>query len=528
MLKAATYVRVSTAGQTDEHGGAGMEAQRTANATTVKTHGLQVVKEYEEQGSGAFSDRPGLVELMADAKSGVFEVLVIPALDRLSRDGDEGIAIRAQLDRAGVTVYLPTGPIEATPMAKMVASVLGYIAEDEKLRIRKRTMGGKVARADRDGVLPVGDGPGLYGYDYHPRTRDTDQHRTVNPVEALVVRRIYELAAAGNATTAICRLLNKEGIRAKKGGVWYEKAVRSMLMNPAYKGEAGYGRLQARMTGYKKRAVTQAPADQVIRLGQNHTPAIVLPALWDQAQRSLGVRARPQGNNIYNYSLSGLAHCECGARMSGRVSKQKYHSYRCAHAIPRPYRDTPACDAPQVNLQVLEDTAWRSVLNAFNERRLREGLRQAQAAAQTAVTAPVTNTGATETLRALEAKQRNLLAALEDADVASVRPLTQRLGALSQEIDALRESMAEEVAPKPPSRPVDEESFIEACRALRKAIKNASPAQRREALVALGYRGVVARDGSTLSGSIRIATGPVDPNYSPTNSVTTEQTLGCS
>ena len=78
MKRAVIYMRVSTVDQHPEtqlHDLRQMAAQR----------GYEIVKEYTDKISGVKARRPGLDELMRDARRGKFDVVLVWASDRIAR-----------------------------------------------------------------------------------------------------------------------------------------------------------------------------------------------------------------------------------------------------------------------------------------------------------------------------------------------------------------------------------------------------------------------------------------------------------
>src|SRR5947208_9393987 len=96
--RAALYVRVSS------------DDQKTANQEPqlrqwAKRLGLTVVKVYADTMSGARKDRPELTEALEGAHRREFDVLLIWALDRLSREGVEPVLkYLRRFEQAGVRV----------------------------------------------------------------------------------------------------------------------------------------------------------------------------------------------------------------------------------------------------------------------------------------------------------------------------------------------------------------------------------------------------------------------------------------
>ncbi len=78
MKRAALYLRVSTF---DQH----PENQMCDLQSLAKQRGFEIVREYTDKISGAKAKRPGLDEMMRDAKRGRFEIVIVWAFDRMAR-----------------------------------------------------------------------------------------------------------------------------------------------------------------------------------------------------------------------------------------------------------------------------------------------------------------------------------------------------------------------------------------------------------------------------------------------------------
>ena len=78
MKRAALYLRISTI---DQH----METQLHDLKALAESRGFQVVQVYEDRSSGDRASRPGLDQLLADARRGKFEVVLVWASGRLAR-----------------------------------------------------------------------------------------------------------------------------------------------------------------------------------------------------------------------------------------------------------------------------------------------------------------------------------------------------------------------------------------------------------------------------------------------------------
>lgn len=112
---------------------------------------------FEDQASGAQTDRPGLTEALAFARRG--DVLVVWKLDRLGRSMAHLIEVVRQLDAKGVGFRsLTEGMDTTTPGGVLVFHIFGALAQFERDLIRERTHAGlraAEARGRKGGRKPA-------------------------------------------------------------------------------------------------------------------------------------------------------------------------------------------------------------------------------------------------------------------------------------------------------------------------------------------------------------------------------------
>jgi DNA invertase Pin-like site-specific DNA recombinase len=132
------YARVSTDAQ-----------DLTNQVAQLKAAGCAAV--FREKISGATAERPQLNKLMAKLAAG--DVVVIPAVDRLSRDTTDLLVIARDMQRVGAGLRSIAEPVVDTTsdFAELVLAMLGVAAKLERRRIIERTARGR-ADAKAKGV----------------------------------------------------------------------------------------------------------------------------------------------------------------------------------------------------------------------------------------------------------------------------------------------------------------------------------------------------------------------------------------
>ena len=162
MLRLIGYGRVSTAGQAND--GHGIDAQRAALQRAARNSGTWSLESFVVDagvsGKVPPEDRPVLSDALRRISAGEADGLVVSDLDRLSRSFPSFVRL---LDRARddgwQIVCLHPGIDTTTPEGRMVAHILGTVAEYSRELIVRRTREG-VAQAKADGKMighPRGD-----------------------------------------------------------------------------------------------------------------------------------------------------------------------------------------------------------------------------------------------------------------------------------------------------------------------------------------------------------------------------------
>src|SRR5215213_2851355 len=117
-LRAALYCRVSTLDQ--EQDGTSLDSQEAAGRGHAGVLGASIVAVYREVYTGAnLWDRPKLTELRELIRHRVVDIVIIYALDRLSRDQAHIFIVMDEAERHGVQLKFVTEVFDASPVGKM-------------------------------------------------------------------------------------------------------------------------------------------------------------------------------------------------------------------------------------------------------------------------------------------------------------------------------------------------------------------------------------------------------------------------
>jgi DNA invertase Pin-like site-specific DNA recombinase len=143
--RASLYMRVSTV---DQH----PETQLFDLRQMAAQRGYEIVAEYTDNISGAKAKRPGLDQMMADARRGKFDVVLVWASDRIARSVKHFLDVLDELNRIGVEYVSFREQIDTGgPLGRAIVVIIGAIAELERSLIIERVRAG-MRRARLEGT----------------------------------------------------------------------------------------------------------------------------------------------------------------------------------------------------------------------------------------------------------------------------------------------------------------------------------------------------------------------------------------
>jgi len=142
--RVALYCRVSTG---DQH----LETQLYDLREMTKQRGYEVAHEYTDVISGARAKRPGLDELLADARRHRFDIVLVAAFDRVARSVRHFLEVLDELSHLNIEfVSLRENIDTGGPLGRAIVVIVGAIAELEKSLIVERVRAG-MRRAKLEG-----------------------------------------------------------------------------------------------------------------------------------------------------------------------------------------------------------------------------------------------------------------------------------------------------------------------------------------------------------------------------------------
>ncbi|RLT59567.1 recombinase family protein [Wolbachia endosymbiont of Drosophila ananassae] len=371
MTTVALYARVSSKKQAQNNT---IESQIAELKCRIAADKHELLDEYEfkDNGiSGWILGREGLEALRDKVAEGEIDKIYIHSPDRLSRKSAHQVVLLEEFEKAGVEVIFSNHKIENNPESKLLLGMQGLLSEYECTKTMERSRRGKRHRARKGCISVIGIAP--FGY---KRMKHVDREKTsfeINEEEAKIVRQIFMWIGQERISIreAIRRLKDMSVRTRTEKKVWRPIIIWKMLRNPAYKGQAAFGKLKRVERISRKKSKQKVKNVYVYRTDEESwiyipVPKIVDEGLFNKVQKQLDEnrkRARMQRREEINL-LQGLTICQnCKSTYSGvhhRDGEKTYSYYRCS-SIVRITDDEEKCNNKLVRADMLEIAVWEKV-----------------------------------------------------------------------------------------------------------------------------------------------------------------------
>ncbi|MCI5902790.1 MAG: recombinase family protein [Blautia sp.] len=334
----------------------------------------------DEDFTGANTNRPGLKNMLSDIQLGLYDVLVVYQLDRLSRDVRDFANIYAMLEDCNVMfVSIKENIDTATPIGRAMMYVTVVFAQMERETIASRVTDNMIGLAKK-GYWVGGNPPD--GYIRARIVVNGKQHCTIEPDPEGVSYVQWIFSTFLNNHYSLQNMeteFRKQGIRTRRGAFFSTTQLHSILTSPycvaatpeiydyfsekgcqmdpdspreKWNGSVGvmvYGRTTERNKKHQK----QPPEKWLVCLGV-HKPFI-------SADQWLEVQARFSRNKFdktmkYDIPLlKGVLRCSCGSIMCASRKKKKEGVSTWYYCLRRMRQGRDVCDRKQIKSDVLDE-----------------------------------------------------------------------------------------------------------------------------------------------------------------------------
>ena len=285
-----------------------------------RQHQTPIIHYYIDNGfSGNRFDRPAFQQMIQDTLAGKIECIVVKDLSRFGRDyitvgyhleiffpkqRVRFVSINDQFDTIdGITNQNKEVPIQSRVRIPFINLFNEQVSIETKIKV-KESLDMKAQRGEFVGPRAP------FGYQ---KSRENPDQLIPDPAAAIIVQKIFEMAANGTGVTGIVRYLNEQALPTpiqyarSKGlsenyddgtGNWNSRSVKYILTNRTYTGMLVQG---------KEKRVVEATHEPLVNSGT-----------FDAIQKAFQSRAYnvvPQGQSADNILKSKVVCGCCGGKM---------------------------------------------------------------------------------------------------------------------------------------------------------------------------------------------------------------------
>ena len=225
MKNAVIYARFSSYNQQEQS----IEGQVRACKEYAARNDLKIVKEYCDRAkSGTNSKRPALQEMLKEAETGAFDVVLVYQYDRFSRNRRESLNNEFILQTLGVKLVSINERIDEEDSSSVIIkgmfeSLAEYYSKDLSRKVKRGIKESIIHRKSIGGVRWLG------------YKTDAEMKFYIDESEAETVRLIFNMRATGHHAEEIADYLNNKAIK-NKGVAFNKNAIIHILKNEKYTG----------------------------------------------------------------------------------------------------------------------------------------------------------------------------------------------------------------------------------------------------------------------------------------------------
>ncbi|MBQ6570231.1 MAG: recombinase family protein [Clostridia bacterium] len=394
-MRCAIYCRLSREDE-DKYGGISESIinQREILTSYAAEKGWEIYKIYtDEDYSGTDKTRPAFLNMIADCRRGLFDIVLCKSQSRFARDIEtcekyiHGLFPLWNIRFVAVSDGIDTAVKGGKKARQITGLVNEWYLEDLSQSITA------VLDSKRKNGQHIGSFA-LYGYKKDPENKGK---LIIDPDAARVVRQIFEWCVLGYGKQHIAKMLNEAGVpnptkykqlcgfnyKNEGSGLWNKTTVGRILTNQMYLGNMVQG--TRKKASYKTKKLLSVEKNRWIVVSSTH-PSIIDTETFGLAAEKMMSRSRSQKSGI-PHPLAGKVFCvDCKSVMTKSTGKNSAYSYlHCK----RNSVDSSVCSRHSIRLDRLLDSLKTELekleqkyLNAAEKNRIIQGANKDKAALQ--------------------------------------------------------------------------------------------------------------------------------------------------
>ena len=307
-------------------------------------------------------NRKEFQKLLSLANNQHIKVILVTKTDRLSRNTIDTFSLVNQFNNLGIVLISGDDQGDFSASGVFAKQVIAASNEFTVRRAIEDTMAAKRRKAEKG--FSCG-GPGSYGY------RIEAKRYVIDPIESLVVEKVFIRYVGGNSLSEIAETLNTEGYKTRTGKKFNKSRVLEILRNERNYGKNIWNSSKKRK---KRSRISYIEFPEVVCHDAVEKP-IISKELFNKAQAILNSRTQGRDRSVTStYFLTGLIKCSCGASMIGNSTRGGRN-----HLLRRTYicsarKEKHTCSNKDVNADYIERLLKERLNDLLNQRLVANGV----------------------------------------------------------------------------------------------------------------------------------------------------------
>ena len=300
--------------------------------------------------------RPEFMKMIESAKMGEIDLILTKSISRFARNTVDTITYVRELRELGVEVFFEKENLSSLdPKIDFMLTILSSIAQEESRSISTNVKW----TYDKKFQKGIVDPRRIYGYEV------VDGKQVIKEDEALVVRQMFTLAIKRYKISDIVKTLNVEGIKTLKGSTWTYGAIRHILQNEKYCGDAVL-RKTVTIDYLTKKSVKNDNIADKYYVTDNHEP-IVSKEVFAAVQLILKDNTKEirNTNKTTKYPLTGILYCPRCGRSLKRQQVNRGENMRVVLNCNHSYGNDYNCPSGSPDYDIVLAAAFDSVKSLY-------------------------------------------------------------------------------------------------------------------------------------------------------------------
>ncbi|EOU1475054.1 recombinase family protein [Clostridium perfringens] len=335
----ACYIRVSTDKEDQQKS---LDRQRILLQEQFKDSNISL---YSDTGTGTSFNRVGFKQLLFDCglnarklrdgritfeadltRDSIYNEIIVLSSSRFARNIAIIDILRVLWDYKKVNVKFLDVQKDSSNSSDMILLQMFFaMAENEVKETSVRTKRGNKTSIIQNRIR----NNSIFGWDFDRETNSL----IANLKEKVIVEFIFKTSLT-NGLKKTAKIVNEKGYRTKKGNLWTDSTIKTLITNPKYKGYNVRNKFNNINLFTESKTKYVKKEHWIIQKNERIEP-LVSEELWEEVQKALEERciSGNRGQNARIYDTRGKIKCNCGANYTRCVTTRVADKPREQHYL---------------------------------------------------------------------------------------------------------------------------------------------------------------------------------------------------